>query len=37
LLSVCLRQGQKYVLKKKGPAKVVYSNLPAKKDLSQLP
>jgi len=31
------KQGEKYVLKKKGPVKKIYSNLPAKKDLTELP
>jgi len=30
-------QGQKYVIKKKGPMKVVYKNLPTKKDFKDLP
>jgi len=30
-------QGEKYVIKKKGPMKIVYKNLPAKKGLADLP
>ena len=30
-------QGQKYVLKKKGPKTVKYENLPSKKSLADLP
>jgi len=30
-------QGEKYIIKKKGPQRKIYKNLPAKKDLTELP